>query len=152
MEKPIEHINEDEISLKDLILKIKEWFSYLKTKWKTIFIVASIAGIIGFVYASFQKPTYKAVLTFVLEEDKGGGVSSAMGLASSFGIDLGSGGGGLFTGSNIFELMKSHFVIEKTLLSSITINGKQMSLANYYAQINELNESWNKNPICKSIT
>ena len=32
MEKPIEHINEDEISLKDLILKIKEWFSYLKTK------------------------------------------------------------------------------------------------------------------------
>ena len=66
MEKPIEPINEDEISLKDLILKIKEWFSYLKTKWKTIFIVASIAGIIGFVYASFQKPTYKAVLTFVL--------------------------------------------------------------------------------------
>ena len=37
MEKPIENINEDEISLKDLILKIKEWFSYLKTKWKIIF-------------------------------------------------------------------------------------------------------------------
>ena len=35
MEKPIENINEDEISLKDLILKIKEWFSHLKTKWKT---------------------------------------------------------------------------------------------------------------------
>jgi len=151
MEKPIEHINEDEISLKDLILKIKEWFSYLKTKWKTIFIVASIAGIIGFVYASFQKPTYKAVLTFVLEEDKGGGMSGAMGLASSFGIDLGSGGGGLFTSSNIIELMKSHFVIEKTLLSAVTINGKQMSLANYYAQINELNESWNKKERTKGL-
>ena len=151
MEKPIEHINEDEISLKDLILKIKEWFSYLKTKWKTIFIVASIVGIIGFVYASFQKPTYKAVLTFVLEEDKGGGVSGAMGLASSFGIDLGSGGGGLFTSSNIIELMKSHFVIEKTLLSAVTINGKQISLANYYAQINELNESWNKKERTKGL-
>ena len=151
MEKPIEHINEDEISLKDLILKIKEWFSYLKTKWKTIFIVASIAGIIGFVYASFQKPTYKAVLTFVLEEDKGGGMSGAMGLASSFGIDLGSGGGGLFTSSNIIELMKSHFVIEKTLLSAVTINGKQISLANYYAQINELNESWNKKERTKGL-
>ena len=151
MEKPLEPINQDEISLKDLILKIKEWFSYLKTKRKTIFIVAVITGIIGFVYASFQKPTYKAVLTFVLEEDKGGGVSGAMGLASSFGIDLGSGGGGLFTSSNIIELMKSHFVIEKTLLSAVTINGKQMSLANYYAQINELNESWNKKERTKGL-
>ena len=78
-----------------------------------------MGGIIGFVYASFQKPTYLATTTFVLEEDRGGGGGGgAMSLASSFGFDLGGGGGGLFSSSNIIELMKSRLVVEKTLLTN----------------------------------
>jgi hypothetical protein len=83
----------------------------------------------------------------VLEEDKGGGgLGGAMGLASSFGFDIGGGGGGLFTSSNIIELMKSRLVVEKTLLNSVQIAGKETSLADYYIQINELKESWAKKP------
>jgi uncharacterized protein involved in exopolysaccharide biosynthesis len=99
------------------------------------------------VYASFQKPNYLATSTFVLEEDKGGGgLGGAMGLASSFGFDLGGGGGGLFTSSNIIELMKSRLVVEKTLLNSVQVDGKEISLADYYIQINELREEWAKKP------
>lgn len=141
-----EIIDSDEISLKELIQKIKEWFQYLKTKWKLIIAISAIGGIIGFVYASFQKPTYKAVMTFVLEEDQGGGMSGAMGLASTFGIDLGSGGGGLFTSSNIMELMKSRFVVEKTLLNPVMVNGQEISVADYYIQFNKLKEAWSKKP------
>ena len=32
----------DEISLKDLIIKIQEWFIFLKSKWKSIFIFGII--------------------------------------------------------------------------------------------------------------
>jgi uncharacterized protein involved in exopolysaccharide biosynthesis len=132
-------IDNDEISLKELIQKIQEWIAYLKTQWKLIIGIAALGGIIGFVYASFQKPKYLATTTFVLEEDKGGGgLGGAMGLASSFGFDLGGGGGGLFTSSNIIELMKSRLVIEKTLLNPVQIAGKEISLADYYVQINEL--------------
>jgi uncharacterized protein involved in exopolysaccharide biosynthesis len=112
-----------------------------------------LGGIIGFVYASFQKPTYQATTTFVLEEDKGGsGLGGAMGLASSFGLDLGGGGGGLFTSSNIIELMKSRLVIEKTLLNQVQVGGQKISLADYYIQVNELNEVWAKKTELKSIT
>ena len=84
----LETIEQDEISLKELIQKIKDWIGYLKTQWKIIFAIASLGAIIGFVYAQFQKPTYQATSTFVLEEDKGsGGLGGAMGLASSFGLD-----------------------------------------------------------------
>jgi uncharacterized protein involved in exopolysaccharide biosynthesis len=101
-------------------------------------------------YASFQKPTYLATTTFVLEEDKGGG--GAMSLASSFGFDLGGGsGGGLFTSSNIIELMKSRLVVEKTLLNPVQIAGKQISLADYYIQINQLKESWSQKPRLANI-
>jgi uncharacterized protein involved in exopolysaccharide biosynthesis len=131
-------IDNDEISLKELIQKIQEWIAYLKTKWVLIIGIAALGGIIGFLYASFQKPTYTATTTFVLEEDKGGGggLGGAMGLASSFGFDLGGGGGGLFTSSNIIELMKSRLVVEKTLLNPVLINGKEISLADYYIENN----------------
>jgi hypothetical protein len=142
----------DEISLKELIQKIQEWIAYLKTQWKLIIGIAALGGIIGFVYASFQKPNYLATTTFVLEEDKGGGgLGGAMGLASSFGLDLGGGGGGLFTSSNIIELMKSRLVVEKTLLNPVQVAGKEISLADYYIQINELKEGWAKKPALANI-
>ena len=147
-----QQIDNDEISLKELIQKIQEWIAYLKTQWKLIIGIAALGGIIGFVYASFQKPTYLATTTFVLEEDKGGGgLGGAMGLASSFGFDLGGGGGGLFTSSNIIELMKSRLVVEKTLLNPVQIAGKEISLADYYIQINELKEAWAKKPALANI-
>ena len=147
------HIDNDEISLKELIQKIQEWIAYLKTQWKLIIGIAALGGIIGFVYASFQKPTYLATTTFVLEEDKGGGggLGGAMGLASSFGFDLGGGGGGLFTSSNIIELMKSRLVVEKTLLNPVNVAGKEISLADYYIQYNELKEDWVKKPALANI-
>jgi len=148
-----QQIDNDEISLKELIQKIQEWIAYLKTQWKLIIGIAAFGGIVGFVYASFQKPSYLATTTFVLEEDKagGGGLGGALGLASSFGFDLGGGGGGLFTSSNIIELMKSRLVVEKTLLNPVEIAGKEISLADYYIQINELKEDLAKKPKLANI-
>jgi len=144
--------NNDEISLKELIQKIKEWVDFLKTKWKVILLAGVIGASIGIVYALFQKPTYKAVLTFALEEDKGGGGGAGLGgLASSFGIDLGSSGGGAFAGSNLMELMKSRLLVEKTLLNPVVVKGDTLSLAEYYIQINKLRENWSEKPEFKNI-
>ncbi|MEI7589578.1 MAG: Wzz/FepE/Etk N-terminal domain-containing protein, partial [Chitinophagia bacterium] len=141
----------DEISLKELIQKIKEWVAYLKTKWKIIFLAGVLGAAIGVVYALFQKPTYKAVLTFALEEDKGGSGSGLGGLASSFGIDLGSSGGGAFAGSNLMELMKSRLLVEKTLLNPVLVNGNTISLAEYYIQISKLREKWSEKSALKNV-
>ena len=147
-----QQINNDEISLKELIQKIQEWIAYLKTQWKLIIGIAAIGGIIGFVYASFQKPSYLATTTFVLEEDKSGGMGGAIGLASSFGFDLGGGGGGLFSSSNIIELMKSRLVLEKTLLNPVKVGGKEISLADYFIQLKNLKKAWAKNPTLANIS
>ena len=147
-----QQIDGDEISLKELIQKIQEWIAYLKTQWKLIIGIAALGAIIGFAYASFQKPTYKAALTFALEEEKsGGGLGGAMGLASSFGIDLGSGAGGAFSGSNLIELMKSRRLVEKTLLSPLTIDGKTISLADFYIQFTKMNKGWSEKPAMKNV-
>ncbi len=148
-------IDTDEISLKELVLKIKEWVGFLKSKYKTILLVSFIGALIGVTIAFFDKPMYKATLTFTMEEDKGsggGGLSGAMGLASSLGIDLGGSAGGAFSATNIIELMKSRLIIEKALLNPIVVNNKTISFAEYYIQIQKLRESWDKKPELKGIT
>jgi uncharacterized protein involved in exopolysaccharide biosynthesis len=148
-------IDNDEISLMELIQKFQEWIAYLKTQWKLIVGITALGGIIGFAYASFVKPNYLATTTFVLEEDKGGGtggLGGALGLASSFGLDLGGGGGGLFSSNNIIELMKSRFVVEKTLLNTVQVAGREISLVDYYIQILHLKEEWAKEPKLANIS
>jgi uncharacterized protein involved in exopolysaccharide biosynthesis len=144
---------EDEISLKDLILKIKNWYHFLLSKWKTILIAGILGGALGLTYAIFKKPVYTAETTFVLQEgDKAGGLGQYAGLASMIGIDLGGGGGGVFEGDNILELYKSRKMIEKTLLTQDTFNNKVELIINKYIEFNELRDQWNKKPELSNIS
>lgn len=138
------NIDSDEISLKELILKLQEWWIYLLSQWKLIVLTAFIGSILGLGYAFTQKPIYKAEFSFVLEDEKsGGGLGGALGLASQFGLDLdGGGGGGVFAGDNLLELMKSRSMVQKALLSSINIQGKDQSLADYYISLKEMRKGW----------
>lgn len=139
-------VENDEISLKELLEKTKEWYFYLLSQWKIIVLAGIIGAALGLSYSFIKKPVYKATLSFALEDEKGGGLGGALGLASSFGIDLGGGGGSIFTGSNLTELFKSRAMVEKTLLSPVVVDGKTISLAEMYIQNNEWRKSWDINP------
>jgi uncharacterized protein involved in exopolysaccharide biosynthesis len=149
----INTIAEDEISLKELVLKIKEWCRFLLTKWVVIVAAGIIGGAIGVGYALFTKPEYTANLSFALEDEKQGtgGLSGALGLASSLGIDLGTSAGGAFSGANLIELLKSRNIVEKALLNPITVNGKTKSLAQHFIYFNELDKKWDSKPLLKGI-
>ena len=134
----------DEMSLKEVIIKFKEWYFYLLSKW-LIFLFAGILGaVIGLTYYWNQKPVYTAITTYALDDEKsGGGISGALGLASSLGIDLGgTSAGGAFGSANLMELMHSRSLIEKTLLSAVVVEGKKMSLVDYYIDVNNIRKGW----------
>lgn len=135
----------DEISLKEVLLKLAEWWHYLVSKWIVILIVGIIGGVSGLIYSIYRKPAYVAELTFALEEEQSaGGLGSALGLASQFGFDLGGNSSGIFTGDNLLELMKSRSMVEKTLLSTIEIGNKKQTLAELYIDYNKLRAGWNE--------
>lgn len=143
--------SEDEISLKELILKIKEWWRYLWGKKWIIIIVGIIGGALGLAYSFIKKPVYTATTTFVLESgEKSGGLGTYAGLASMVGIDLGGSGGGIFQGDNILELYKSRTMIEKTLFSPVDSVTKQ-PLIEKYIEMNKLREGWEKKPNLKNL-
>jgi len=142
----------DEITLKELLLKAKEWYSFLLLKWKIIVLAGSIGAILGLGYSLTKKPIYTATLTYALEDGKpaGGGLGS---LASSFGLDFGSAGSnsGAFAGANLMELFKSRAMVEQTLLAPVIQNNKTISLAEMYIQDQKWREKWEKNPALKNI-
>lgn len=136
----------DEVSFKELIEKGKEWLAYFLSRWK-IFVIAGIIGAtIGLAYSFLKKPKYTASLSFALESEKGAGMGGVLGLASSFGFDLGGSGGGIFEGSNLTELLKSRKMVEKTLLMPVSSNGKIISLAEMYIQNEEWRDKWENKP------
>lgn len=137
----------DEISLKELFQKLEKWWAFLLTQWWKIALVGFIGGCIGFVYAWMQPINYTAKMTFVVEEGKSGG-SSLGGLASlagQFGVDVGGSGDGLFSGDNMLLYFKSSSLAKEVLLSKFdSISTK--TIADVYAEVYDLKESWNKNP------
>ena len=143
----------DEITLKELLLKTKEWYTYLLSQWKIIVLAGTIGALLGLGYSFYKKPTYTATLTYALEDGKaaGGGLGS---LASSFGFDIGaaSGNSGAFSGSNLMELFKSRAMVEQTLLAPVTQNNKTISLAEMYIQDKKWREKWEEKPALKNIT
>lgn len=142
-----DHVANDELSVKELVIKIKGWVAYLQTQWRILLFAVGLCASSGFLYAYLQKPIYTATLNFALDDEKsgGGGISGALGLASSLGFDLGGvSAGGAFSGVNLLALMKSRSLVEKTLLQPITLKGKTISLASYYIQMSEMNKSLEK--------
>ena len=144
--------NTEEISLAELVDKIKSAAKYIKGKWLTVLIVSIFGALIGLAYSILKKPTYTAVCTFVLEDAKsGGGLGQYAGLASLAGINLGGGGGGIFEGDNILELYKSRTMIEKALLSTCNVNGNNQLLIDRFLDSYNLRKQWKTNNKLKNI-
>ena len=151
MSEQTQEVAKDEITLKELILKGKEWFRYLTSKWLIIGLVSLVGAALGFWYATKQKPVYTASLSFALEEE-GVGASAAMGLASQLGLDIGGAtSGGAFKGANVLEIFKSRLMIQKALLEPVSFDNNKQSLADLYIQANEWRKGWKEKKNLKNI-
>lgn len=134
---------DDEIRLKDVILKVKELKAELYLKWKFILLISSFFAALGILFAMKKQTTYRAELNFVVEDNgRGGSLGTYAGLASQFGLDLGRGSSTTFSEGNIVELLTSRRVVEEALLSEAIINGDHDLLINYHIEFNEYREKW----------
>lgn len=134
----------DDITLKELFDKAKELFQYLVTQWKIIVLAGIVGGSLGLTYSVIKEPVYTATLSFALQDDtaSGGSLGGALGLASSLGLDIGGGGGGAFSGSNLNELFKSRTIVEQTLMQPVILEKDTISLAEMYLRINGYRDNW----------
>ena len=133
----------DEIQLKDLLIKLSDYKAYLLKKKFAITIFSFLFFLIGVIIAFTSDTKYNAELTFVVEDPQSGSSLGAMsGIASQFGFDIGGNSSSTFNESNILELLKSRGVVVSTLLQNAKVNSKNDLLIEHYLEINNIKESW----------
>ncbi len=135
----------DEFSPKKLIFQIRALLLYILSCWKIIFFVAFLFGLTAGLYSYLKNPTYVAEITFALDE----GVSSPAkndlsALEEEFGMVSSTAGGVFSSVSNIVELIQSRLLIEKTLRSSVRINGKRIVFADFFLDSLDYRDKWIK--------
>ncbi len=135
----------NEIQLKDILIKLSEYKADLWNTKRKIILSSFLFLVFGILIAFFSTTSYKADLTFVVEDAKTNpSLGSLSGVASQFGFDLGGTSNSTFSQQNIMQLLKSRGVIEATLLSNESIDGKKNLLVEHYLTFNKIRERWKK--------
>lgn len=115
---------------------------YLLSKWWIILGVGVLLALAGAVYSIMKKPQFIAEVTFVLDEEATQSPRSGISQLSEE-LGLGSDAGGMFSSpTNIMELMQSRLLIEKTLRSTVQVEGKKLLLADFFLDSLEYREKW----------
>lgn len=145
-----EKIPNNRFTLKDAFAGFAGWWRDMLQKWIIIVVFGLAGGAIGLTLGFMSKPTYTANLSFVMEEGSDEGLGGALSLASQFGFDLGSSGGGMFASANLLELFKSRNMIERTLLLPLAGDAKR-SLAEAFIDAEGWREAWAKKPQLQQV-
>ena len=133
----------DEIQLKDILIKLLEYKAYVLSKKLIIIGLSGLFFVLGIIFSLSNDKKYIAELTFVVDGQSGGSSLGAMsGIASNFGFDIGSSSSTTFSEKNILEFLKSRGVVEAALMQNRKINKIDDLLIEHYLYINEIKDSW----------
>ena len=145
--------NKEFYSLDDVVKQTGVFLRYHVKKWWLFLVFMSVGIGSGIAYYNVQKPKYDAVCTFIVEEQQSsmGGLSS---IASQFGFDIGgiSGGGSIFAGDNILDILKSRKIVQQVLLSRMEEGEyKNRTLADLYLRFTGIQAKWKDIPALANI-
>jgi uncharacterized protein involved in exopolysaccharide biosynthesis len=134
----------NEIQIKDILIKLSEYKTYLLKKKFTIIAVSGLFFVLGIVFSISSDKKYTAELTFVVEDQQqgGGALASMTGIASQFGFDIGGSSSSTFSQNNILELLKSRGVVEAALMQNRKVNKTEDLLIEHYLHLNKIKDLW----------
>lgn len=126
----------DQLSPKAVLLQVFKLRHVFKRYWKLILGLMVVGGVIGKIVdiSENRQPIYTGGITFNLGGGSapGSGMGELGGLMSAFGIGGTAPDANIFMGDNFMIYAKSRPVVEKTLMKTVKINGKDTLLVNYY--------------------
>jgi hypothetical protein len=130
----------EEVTLKDILLLVRDYFRFFLRKWYVFFIAGLIAGGWFAWDAHNTEGTYYAELRFSLNEDGGGGggLGSVLG---QFGLGGGEAGPNFF---KLMELARSGAVMNELLFDSMAVGEDTVIVANHLIGLYGYHEAWEK--------
>lgn len=142
------YIQEEQISIKDILKKIVGGGKLISRNWRIILIGVSLSILYSFAsdWANYHEPQYSGSLVFNLE--LGGGQAGGGDLAALLGAggQAAVTGGDLLSGGNFASLIQSKAIYERALMREVTVGGKKMLFINYYKDSSDIaRKTWGGN-------
>ena len=120
---------EEEITLREIILKLISYAKEVISKWIYLVLIGLILGIILAVNAIYQPVVYKEKLTFMMDDSGSDAVIPGLELLGDL---FGSGGNSSDNLDKILQLFESKKIINNTLFDTINIDNNEDYLANHF--------------------
>lgn len=133
-------IQEDEITLKELILKSKDFFFEAVRSWKLILLLSVLFSAFMLYRAITEPVTFDATLSFMINEDEGNSLGAMGGLLGSIGI--GVGGGSKYNLEKMLQLSRTRRIVQEILFEKIKIKDKEDFIANHIIDIYQFHDKW----------
>lgn len=148
-EKNNSEVEEQEMTLRDLLFKIRDFYLELRQNWKIVLLCVALS-LAGFLVNAFlTPPKFPAQLTFMVREDSKSGLGSVAGILGQFGF--GGGNSSEYNLDKIIELAKSRHILQAALFDSATLDGKRDYLANHVIEIYNFREKWRKDTLLRDF-
>lgn len=132
----------EEITFRDLLLKLIEYFRELKVRWKWILGGMILLMILLGGRAFFSNTEYPAHLSFMINQDSGNPLGSISGVLGSFGISS----KGKNNPEKVLELARSRRIVENALFSTVVIEDREDLLINHFITYLDTLDQFNKQP------
>lgn len=141
LQNPNVEQRKDEITLRDLILNLKRYFKNVVKNWLFIGICA-LLGLAIYIYSYVShKNSYKASITFMVNEDEGSSLGGIASMLGSFGGLLG-GSGSEYNLDKILQISKSNRLAQKIVLSEAVVNNRRDYLGNHIIESLDTMQEW----------
>lgn len=124
--------------IRTMILILKEYFWELIRKWYWFVIIGLLFVGVSLYRIGRQPITYTGQLSFMTNNDSGGGVSRLLQFAGQFGL----GNNQPVASERLVELLKSKRMIYNALMKEVEIEGTKQLLFNHYIELFELRKDW----------
>ena len=134
------------VEMRTVLAEVGAYFQHLRKQLVRMLLLGTVLSALALGYHFFQKPSFTAEATFILEEKSGG--SGLAGLASQFGFDIAgmTGSNGIFAGDNVLDILGSRSIIEQVLLSEVpTAQNQRRRLVELFIDAEKLKQKkWQK--------
>ena len=129
---PTIYEEEKELTLRDIVLIIKDYIREIKNHWKLIpLCILPIAAILLFL-AIFSQPQYKSDVTFLVTKDNDKSFGEIGSLLGNLGVKGGAEEESAL--EKVLQLFRSRQIIQTTLFQNATVKGKVDYLSNHFIQ------------------
>ncbi|MCB0704450.1 MAG: hypothetical protein KDC34_04035 [Saprospiraceae bacterium] len=135
-------INDDN-ALLELILASRKFGGELVKNWRIILVFLAVFITLSLIQKKITKATYKADLSFMVNEDEGSKLSGLSTVLEDIGFGLG-GTSSEYNLEKIMELMRSKRILYAALMERITVKGKEDFIANHMIEVYNLHKVWAK--------